>query len=79
MVPGVYKHWKGNLYRVLFLIYDSTNSSTTPDELIVVYMALSGEHAGELKGRKLTEFKQMLTKLDTDGKYEGRRFEFIED
>ncbi len=49
--PGVYRHWKGGMYRALFLAQDSTNRRDTispiressSQEPVVVYVSLSGD------------------------------------
>jgi len=37
--PGLYRHWKGNLYRVLFLARYSHSRSLNPDEEALIYGA----------------------------------------
>jgi len=53
-VPGVYKHYKGGLYRVLFLAQVSTNG---PDEgkLVVVYVSLADGTIYSRDDRQFTE------------------------
>ena len=39
-INGIYKHFKGNLYKVLYIAYNSENH----DEKLVVYEALYDDH-----------------------------------
>jgi len=64
--PGIYRHFKGNLYEALFL---ATHSETR--EPMVVYRALYGEHA--LFVRPLPMWAETI---DRDG-YHGPRFTFV--
>jgi hypothetical protein len=56
--PGIYCHYKGNLYRVLFLVQDSENDSTEPDRWMVVYVSLS--EPGRLSVRPEKEFSSLV-------------------
>ena len=64
--PGTYRHFKGNLYKV---IGTATHSETL--ETLVVYQPLYGE--GKLWVRPLASF---LEKVVVDGKEVGR-FEWM--
>lgn len=66
MKKGIYKHFKGNQYE---LLYVATNSETL--EKMVVYKALYGEN--EIWVRPLTMWNE---KVLVNGKYIPR-FEFI--
>lgn len=66
--PGIYRHFKGNEYRVL---YNAKHSETMED--MVVYKALYGE--GGVWVRPLDMFCEEITR---DGKT-FKRFEKIED
>lgn len=58
--PGVYRHWKGNLYRVLLTgVEDSTNppDGDSSQEPCVVYVALTGDHVGQLCVRTGQQFE----------------------
>ncbi len=63
---GIYKHFKGNLYEVLFTAKDCEDLTE-----LVVYKALYGE--GEIWVRKAKEFSETLTR---DGKT-FKRFEKV--
>lgn len=77
--PGIYRHWKGALYRALFLAQDSTNRITIPtttkldgsiakgstEEPMVVYVCLDGEHAGNVCARSLAQWNERVDWLDT--------------
>ncbi|GAB2896703.1 DUF1653 domain-containing protein [Microbulbifer echini] len=53
MKPGLYRHYKGNLYEVL---HTATHSET--DEQLVIYRALYGEYV--LSARPLSMFTETL-------------------
>jgi len=56
--PGLYRHYKGGLYRVLFTVQDSTNGR---DEApMVCYVALEGDHAGNICVRDEAEFNGVM-------------------
>lgn len=59
VAPGVYRHWKGNHYRVLFTAWDSNNES--PREEVVVYVSLS---RGIVNVRRVREFTEMVPSGD---------------
>jgi len=62
--PGVYEHYKGGLYRVLFEAHESSNGRER--ERLIVYVSL--KH-GSVNVRKRDEFLEMLT---VDGKPRAR-------
>lgn len=66
--PGIYRHFKGNEYRVL----GSATHSETREELIV-YQALYGEFGMWL--RPASMFSETITRDNTTFK----RFEFVRD
>lgn len=65
--PGVYRHFKGNLYRVLF----TAQHSETREEM-VVYQALYGE-----RGYWVRPAAMWIETVKRDG-YTGPRFTWIE-
>jgi hypothetical protein len=65
--PGVYKHFKGNLYQVIGVARHSES-----EEQLVVYKTLYGDHS--LWVRPLGMFTEMV---ECDGR-QVARFEFIE-
>ena len=65
--PGVYRHFKGNLSRVLF----TAQHSETKEEL-VVYQALYGE-----QGYWVRPVAMWLETINRDG-YTGPRFTWVE-
>lgn len=54
VTSGLYRHYKGGMYRVLFTARNSTNG--TNDEELVVYVSIGGEYAGRLSVRDAAEF-----------------------
>ena len=63
---GIYRHFKGNLYEVLFLARDCDD-----EREVVVYKALYGD--GQIWVRKAEEFAETVTR---DGKT-FKRFEKV--
>lgn len=66
--PGVYRHFKGNLYRVLSV---ATHSETL--EPMVVYQALYGDQG--LWVRPASMWTEQVQKPE----YSGPRFQFVEE
>ncbi len=66
--PGIYRHFKGNLYRLLFVASDSETR-----EPMVVYQALYGE-----QGYWVRPAKMWSEIVDRDG-YHGPRFSLVEE
>jgi len=64
---GIYRHYKGNLYEVL---YTAQHSET--EEWMVVYRALYGE-----KGVWVRPYQIFTEKIDLDGRT-VKRFIFVE-
>jgi hypothetical protein len=60
---GVYKHFKGNLYRV---ILTATDANT--EEIIVIYVPLYGN--GRVSARTEADFTEEVDRLN----YKGARF-----
>lgn len=58
VTQGVYKHYKGGLYRLLFVAKDSTNNSPTADEDVAVYVSLND--SGRVSVRLLSEFDELV-------------------
>jgi len=70
--PGVYRHFKGNIYHVL-----GVAENTETRELTVVYIPQYGEHKGKLSNRDLAMF---LEKVDrSEYNYQGPRFQLVEE
>ena len=65
--PGVYRHFKGNLYRVLF----TARHSETLEEM-VVYQALYGENGCWARPAAMWQ-----ETVERDG-YRGPRFSWVE-
>lgn len=64
--PGVYRHFKGNLYQLLFLAKDSESQ-----EELVVYQALHGERGYWVRPAR------MWNEEINRGGYRGRRFAWV--
>ncbi len=60
--PGLYRHYKGGLYRVLFVAQDSTNDSDgeSTQEPVVVYISLTGPKAGTICVRTEDQFSESV-------------------
>lgn len=43
-IGKTYKHFKGNLYKVLDIVYDSESNNDEELKKVVIYEALYGEH-----------------------------------
>ena len=61
ILPGIYKHYKGNFYRVLFVAKDS-NNGPDEDRNVVVYVSLSaeGKTPGRVSVRAEKEFDEYI-------------------
>lgn len=72
-VGQVYRHFKGNLYKVIDIVYDSESNRDEAYKKVVIYQAMYGEH---LKwARDYEMFNSYVDKLkypDVNQKY---RFE----
>ena len=64
--PGIYKHYKGNLYEVL-----TTAQHSETEEWMVVYKALYGE-----EGMWVRPYEMFVEKVEVDGVIISR-FEFV--
>ncbi len=70
--PGVYRHFKGNLYHVL-----GVAENTETGDFTVVYIPQYGEHKGKLSNRDLAMFLEAVDRPELG--YKGPRFELIEE
>ena len=70
--PGVYRHFKGNIYHVL-----GVAENTETGELTVVYIPQYGEHKGRLANRDLAMFIEEVDRPEHN--YKGPRFQLIEE
>lgn len=85
--PGIYRHWKGPLYRALFLAQESTNrvishrtdATESTEEPLVVYVSLE---SGNVCVRSLEQWNELVPNPGYDTSKLGRptvpRFEFVE-
>jgi hypothetical protein len=55
---GVYRHYKGPRYIVLFVGQDSNNDRNR--EPTVVYMSLTEPHTGSIRTRRVSEFLESV-------------------
>lgn len=75
--PGIYRHYKGAEYRVLFEAFESTNSrEAAPRTRVVVYFSLE---KGCMNVRDLEEFVSDVTVEDEGDAREIPRFVRISD
>ncbi len=58
-IGGIYRHFKGNLYQVLDVVYDSESNNSDSYRKIVIYKALYGD---ELKWAR--DYDMFLSKVD---------------
>ena len=76
VVGGKYKHFKGNLYKVICIGYDTESDDEFPRKL-VVYESLYGEHKIWIR-----PYDMFISKVDKE-KYplveQEYRFEYIEE
>lgn len=70
--PGVYRHFKGNIYHVL-----GVAENTETRDLVVVYIPQYGEHKGKLSCRDLKMFLEEVDRPEL--KYKGPRFMLVEE
>ena len=70
--PGVYRHFKGNIYHVL-----GVAENTETKELTVVYIPQYGEYKGKLSNRSLAMFLEDVDRPELD--YKGPRFTLVEE
>lgn len=69
VTPGLYKHYKGGLYRVLFTAWESTNERER--ELLIVYVSLE---KGMINVRRKEEFDETVEQPDGE---KWPRFKFV--
>jgi hypothetical protein len=72
--PGVYRHFKGNIYHVL-----GVGENTETGELTVFCIPQHGSHAGKLSNRKLEMFLERVSGHKDRPDYTGPRFELLEE
>ncbi len=70
--PGVYRHFKGNIYHVI-----GVAENTETRALTVVYIPQYGEHKGKLAERDLAMFLDVVDRQEL--KYVGPRFALIKE
>lgn len=56
IIPGVYKHFKGKLYRLLFTARD-THANPKDCDLLVVYMSMED---GQIWTRKASDWEKLV-------------------
>ena len=75
-VGKTYKHFKGNLYKVIDIVYDSESNNDDELKKIVVYQALYGEH---LKwARPYDMFNSLVDKEKYPDVKQKYRFELVD-
>ncbi|MEO6944599.1 MAG: DUF1653 domain-containing protein [Lacisediminihabitans sp.] len=68
ITPGLYRHYKGNLYDVVGVAHHSET-----EELVVVYRALYG-----VRGMWIRPFDMFVSEVEVDGRH-VRRFAPVDD
>lgn len=75
VLGGTYRHFKGNLYKVLLVAYDSETNNDEEPKKLVVYESLYGEHKVWVR-----PYDMFLSKVDKE-KYpdveQEYRFQYI--
>lgn len=71
-INGIYKHFKGNEYKVLCIAYDSETLSE-----LVIYQALYGE--GRIYARQKKEFLSKVDKIKYPNATQEYRFQLKEE
>ena len=66
--PGLYKHWKGGMYRALFVANDSEDL----EKEFVVYESL------EKRAMRIRPLEMFLEEIERDG-YKGPRFVLVKE
>lgn len=76
LLPGVYEHYNGGRYRVMFLAKDSTNAREVEGRrpMIVVYWSFT---KGEPCTRDLHEFLGVVSVRTASGELAKNRFEWV--
>lgn len=75
-IGKTYKHFKGNLYKVLDIVYDSESNNDKEYKKIVIYQALYGEH---LKwARPYDMFNSLVDKEKYPNVNQKYRFELVD-
>ena len=75
ITPGVFQHYNGGFYRVLFIAKDSNNSGN--DQNVVVYVSLS--EPGRISTRNESEFDESVLVGSTSTRTWTPRFKRIGD
>ena len=70
--PGIYRHFKGNIYHVL-----GVAENTETHELTVIYIPQEGPHAGKLCNRSVAMFLEHVEDHPERPGYRGPRFQLI--
>ena len=76
-INGIYKHFKGNLYKVLDIVYDSESNNDDEFKKVVVYQALYGD---KLKwSRPYDMFNSLVKKKKYPNIDQEYRFEEVDE
>jgi hypothetical protein len=76
ITPGLYKHYKGSHYRVLFIAKNS-NNGPDEDENVVVYVSLS--EPGRISVRSESQFEEKVVEAKFPPLPPVKRFERVGD
>ena len=77
MVGKKYRHFKGNLYEVLFIAYDSESNNDEILRKLVVYKALYGD--GKVWVRDYDMFNSLVDKEKYPDVKQEYRFELVDE
>jgi len=72
--PGVYRHFKGNIYHV-----PGVSVNTETGELTVICIPQGGQHVGELCNRNIDMFLEHIEGHEAMPNYKGPRFTLLEE
>lgn len=76
-IGKIYRHFKGNLYKVIDIVYDSESNNDEEYKKVVIYEALYGEHLHW--ARPYDMFNSLVDKKKYPNVSQKYRFEEVDD